>query len=167
MPPGELITRWTVRLALACYFAATILSVSDRRPARDRAARIIWTIGCAIFLLHVAAAFHFFHGWSHTDAYDATRRESRQVAGFDSGIGLWFNYLFTLIWVGETFIWWRSNDRYRSRRRWRWVLVHAFMLFMIFNATVVFEAGIVRWLGLAGCAAVLVFAAAAMRRGPV
>jgi hypothetical protein len=33
------------------------------------------------------------------------------------------------------------------------------MLFMIFNATVIFEIGFVRWFGLAGCVAVMALAA--------
>jgi hypothetical protein len=49
--------------------------------------------------------------------------------------------------------WWRGLEVYRRRPRWIQASVHAFFAFMFFNATVVFAAGPVRWLGLAATAA--------------
>jgi len=164
MPLGDLITRWTVRLALACYFTSVLILLRSNRAASRRIARLIWTLGCIIFLAHVAAAFHFYHHWSHADALEATRAESLEVANFNSGLGLWLNYLFTLLWLLETIAWWRSNDQYLARPRRSHLIVHGFMLFMIVNATVIFETGSVRGFGLAGCLGVVIAALANLRR---
>jgi len=149
---GELITRWTVRLALACYFIAIGLHLASPRLARP--ARILHSLGCLLFLAHVIAAFDVFHHWSHTDAYLETARQTRELTGYDTGIGLWLNYLFTLLWLVDACLWWRIASPSRTITRLR-IAIHAFMLFIIFNATAVFESGIIRWLGAAGCAIII------------
>jgi hypothetical protein len=153
---GELITRWTVRIALLLYFAAIALLLSA--PRRDRAARLLYCMGCLVFLAHVAAAFHFAHHWSHDAAYVETAQQTRELTGLDSGIGLWLNYLFTLVWLSDAIAWSRGVERYRGRSKAITISLHAFMLFMIFNATVVFETGATRWTGVAATAAIAVLA---------
>jgi hypothetical protein len=59
MPTGEILTRWTVRVALALY----ILSLTLRACAAGRSTwvavtRLAWTGGCMAFLLHIVCAFH-------------------------------------------------------------------------------------------------------------
>ena len=61
---GVLLTKWTVRLALICY----ALCVADELtfpPAIVGHEVHLWTLGCALFVVHVACAFHFYHHWSH------------------------------------------------------------------------------------------------------
>jgi hypothetical protein len=60
--------------------------------------------------------------------------------------------VFTIAWVVDVIWWWRGLALYRRRSRWIQVGIHAFFAFMFFNATVVFAAGPVRWLGLVGTA---------------
>lgn len=159
---ADSLTRWPVRLALLLYAASLVLRIT--RPAERRTARLVWTAGCVLFLLHVAAAFHFFHGWSHQHAYRETARETGARFGAYWGGGLYLNYLFTLAWAADAAWWWRAGlDRYRSRPRWIDVVLHAFMLFMAFNATVVFERGPVRWAGVAISAALGAAALARLR----
>ena len=150
---GETLTRWTVRAAVVGYFAAVSLMLASRQPARRRAATWVFTVGCALFVAHVALAFHFFHHWSHAHAYEETARQTEELTGVRTGFGLWLNYQFTLLWIGETIAWWRGPCRGPVR-----FAVHLFMLFIIFNATVVFETGAVRWGGALGCVVVLVLA---------
>ena len=158
---GDAFTRWTVRAALLLYAATLALRLAD--PSRRRAARLLWTAGCLLFLAHVAAAFHFFHGWSHADAYTETARQTKEMTGTDWGGGLYLNYLFAFAWAADAaWWWWGGTDRYARRRLWVDVALHAFMLFMALNGTVVFEQGAVRWAGVA-CTLVLV-ALAARRR---
>ena len=141
---GDTLTRWTIRAALLLYAAALALRLA--RPTAHRAARFFWTAGCLLFLAHVAAAFHFFHGWSHSHAYRETARQTKELVGADSGGGLYLNYLFTLAWAADVGWWWRAGlERYARRPRWVDVSLHAFMLFMAFNATAVFERGAIRW----------------------
>lgn len=48
--------------------------------------------------------------------------------------------------------WWRGGlDSYRRRPLWVAVAWHAFLFFIVFNATVVFASGFVRWAGLCVC----------------
>ncbi|GIW82164.1 MAG: hypothetical protein KatS3mg105_3971 [Gemmatales bacterium] len=89
----------------------------------------------------MVCAFHFYHDWSHQKAFEHTERES----GF--GAGVFVNYLFLLVWAGDALYWWLAPSRYDERRAWIGFLVHSFLAFIIFSATVVFGAGGIRWFG--------------------
>jgi len=152
MAPGELLTRWTVWLALALY----VLSLSLRLVGRGRLrwslwARLAWTGGYLAFLVHVICAFHFYHHWSHAAAYEATAQQTAEVAGQRWGAGLFANYAFALVWGADVLSWWLSLESYRARPRLIGCAVQGFLAFIAFNATVVFGAGVIRWLGLGAC----------------
>jgi hypothetical protein len=152
---GEVLIRLTVWVALAGYFAgAAAFALGRGRRGWDAFARASWTAGCAALLAHAACAFHFQHGWSHAAAYRDTARQTAQVFGLDWGGGLYVNYALLVVWVSDVAWWWRRGlDAYR-RRPWplnaAW---HAFLLFVVFNGTVVFAGGLVRWAGLGLCLA--------------
>jgi hypothetical protein len=118
-----LFTHWTARIAFLLY--ATSLTVW--LIGGSRAARLAWTSGLCVYLTHVAAAFQFLHHW---------------------GGGLYFNYAFTALLVLDVIWIWFSAETYRRRCRWIALVIHGFMAFMFFNATVIFVSGWVRWLGL-------------------
>jgi hypothetical protein len=149
MLPGELLTRWTVRVAVAGYVLGLVLraTAAGRRPRVARA-RLFWTAGCLAFLLHVAFAFQFYHNWSHQAAYEATARQTAEVVGLDWGGGLYANYVFAALWTADTCWWWLGPERYRTRPWGLEAALQAFLGFMAFNATVVFGAGAIRWAGL-------------------
>ena len=149
---GQAITLWTIRIAAALYVAAT----ASWLTRRDRLSRAAWTAACVLYLAHAAAAFQFYHGWSHRAAYRQTAEQTFEVFGLRWGGGLYFNYVFTAIWVVDAMWWWRGIDRYRRRPRAVATTVHAFFAFMFFNATVVFAAGWTRWLGLSAAAALAI-----------
>jgi hypothetical protein len=159
MPLGDELIRWTVRLALFGFTIALLLRASRR--GIGPAARLFWTIGCLAYLGHVAAAFHFAHGWSHARAHEHTAFRTWEVTGWRWGGGIYVNYLFTLVWVADAAWWWISVGAYQRRPAWVDAALYAFMLFVAFNATVVFGAGVIRWCGLA---AVLLLGAAWWRR---
>jgi hypothetical protein len=145
---GDALTRNTIRLSLAWYVAALWLIVS-LKPAdwaaatpRGRLVRWCWTWGTVVYLVHVAMAFQFFHDWSHAQAVEFTRVQS----GW--GAGIYFNYAFTLLWTGDAAWWWLSPATYAARSRRLHLALHAFMLFIAFNATVVFGVGPIRWAGI-------------------
>jgi len=150
---AEGLTRWTVRLSLGSYVAALALLLAgggERRPTRDALARAFWTLGCGLLLAHVAAAFHFFHHWRHAEAYRETARQTAELLGWNWGGGLWFNYLFALLWMADAAWWqWAGDGRYRPRAKWIALPLHAYLAFIAVNATVVFETGATRWLGVA------------------
>jgi hypothetical protein len=162
--PGDDLTRYTVRVALAWYAAALALMVylgpADWRAGttRGRLARWCWTLGWAAYLVHLAMAFHFYHHWSHADAVRHTRAVS------DVGEGIYVSHLFTLVWTLDVAWWWMRPAGRAARPRWVGVGLHAFMLFVVFNATVVYESGLIRWAGLAGFAALGLLARASRAR---
>lgn len=145
MPDGKIVTLWAIWAAAALY----VTSLAAWLLRHDRMARLAWTGACLLYLAHVACAFQFYHHWSNRAAYEQTARQTAQVVGIDWGGGLYFNYLFTLAWVGDVAWWWNGLTIYRGRPLWIQTAVHTFFAFMFFNATVVFGSGLIRWLGAA------------------
>jgi hypothetical protein len=140
MVAGEWLTRGTVWLALTLYTAAEVFG-----PGRE--SRVMRTSGCAVFLVHVACAFAFYHHWSHAAAYEDTARQTERLTGWNWGGGLFINYAFALVWMGDVVWVWTVRDR----PGWVTGLLRSFFLFMIFNGAVVFVQGAARWYGLALC----------------
>lgn len=154
--PGEMLTRNTVRLSLAWY-AAALLLMMRLSPADWRAetrigqiARWCWTWSIVCFWVHLGVAFHFYHDWSHAHAFEHTR----EVSGV--GEGIYVSYLFTWLWTGDMIWWWTRPHGYAARSPWIDRVLHAFMLFIVFNGMVVYESGLIRWAGLAMFAALTV-----------
>jgi len=147
--PGDDLIRNTIRLSLFYYAVAAIHLLcafpADWRNFTDRIrfARITWTLAWLAYLIHLGMAFHYAHNWSHADAIEHTR----DVSGF--GEGIFVSHLFTLIWSADVISWWLAPRWYQTRSVWIDRVLHGFMAFMIFNGTVVFETGPIRWAGLA------------------
>jgi hypothetical protein len=151
---GEALIRNTARLSLVWYGLAAWgmigLQPDDwlARTLVGRWVRGCWTWGVITFWWHVLVAFHYAHHWSHTEAFAHVEAASR------FGYGIYVSYFFTAIWTIDAGGWWLTPVWYA--RRWPWLgrTLHLFMLFIVFNATVVFESGTIRWLGV-GLLAVL------------
>lgn len=148
---GELATRWTVRAALGGYFVGAALDGANASRRQLAFARAAWSLGCLCYLAHVASAFHYFHHWSHAAAVERTADQTDLVIGWRWGGGLYVNYLFTGVWLADTIAKWLPWPGGKPRPRWLEIAIQAFMWFMVFNATVVFGHGPVRWFGLVGC----------------
>lgn len=144
---GDDLTRDTVRLSLVFYGVAAGLMLRLRlgdwagTSRRGTLARWCWTLAWATYLIHLGMAFHHYHHWSHAAAMEHTR----QVSG--TGEGIYVSHLFTLVWTADVVYWWWRPARYARRSPWIGWLLHAFMVFIIFNATVVYETGFIRWAG--------------------
>jgi hypothetical protein len=150
MTIGTLFIHWSARITFLLYATA----LAAWLVGKPRAARLAWTCSFLLYLAHVAAAFHFRHHWSHEAAYEETARQSAELFGVPSGAGLYCNYTFTAVWAYDViWIWWNA-ETHRRRRRWIPTVIHSFMAFLFFNATVVFASGWVRWMGLAVTVAV-------------
>ena len=148
--PAEIITRGTIWLALLCYLAATVGS-ARRDSVSMRWPFLLWTLGCLFFFAHVAAAFHFYHHWSHAQAFEDTRRQALEQTGWDFRGGLWFNYVFAMVWMADCLAWWRGGSEFRTQHRTWHLALQTWFLFMIFNATVVFGRGLARPAGAVLC----------------
>lgn len=147
---GILLTKWTIRLALVCYVAYVAGWLAAPRggsPRWQAAARWLWTLGCVLFLVHVACAFHFYHGWSHAAAWETTASETDAQLGFRFGDGIYFSYVFLVLWVLDVFAAWFWPAVPTGLRS----AVHAYLSFIAFNGAIVFEPGPTRGAGLAAC----------------
>lgn len=160
---AEAITHWTIRLALVCMaarFAGALFSRHSKVwPTYSRA---IWTAGCVFFLLHVISAFHFYHHWSHADAFETTARRTYEMLGVRFGEGIYFSYLFAILWTVDVAWWWQSPQTHRRRANWLSVALLAYMAFIAFNGAVIFEEGLTRWVGLPVTVILLLAAGALM-----
>jgi hypothetical protein len=179
---GVLLTKWTIRLALVCYVTCLAAWLSQRGgPRWQHATRAIWTLGCVLFDVHVACAFHFYHHWSHTIAWQHTAERTRELLGVAVGDGIYFSYLFLVLWIVDVLWLWLPAPKGQavanrtpsggslaasasadaiavpdsgrgSRTTPRWrVVVHVFLLIIAVNGAIVFEAGPTRWAGIAAC----------------
>ena len=156
--PDELLTRGTAWAALWLYAAGEIHRSLQGGSATSGAVRWWSTLGCGTFLMHIVCAFQFYHGWSHAAAYADTARQTAALLGrnWNWGGGLYVNYLFALVWLGEMTWSWCRPGGYVKRPRWLTHGVRGFFLFMIVNGTVVFVQGPMRWVGLCLCLVLLV-----------
>ena len=151
---GDVATHATIWAALVAYAIGEAGRVAAGRRAKRSLGRGFWTAGSGLYVLHVVAAFHVHHGWSHTAAYAHTAEQTAALVGLDWGGGIYVNYAFTALWMGEAAWWWLAPVGYLTRARHLELTVRAVFLFMIVNGAVVFVAGPMRWVGLGICAAV-------------
>ncbi len=73
------------------------------------------------------------------------------LAGLHWGGGLYVNYALLAGWALDCLWWWRGLEAYRRRPRRIVLCWNGFLIFIVFNATVVFETGLARWFGLCLC----------------
>lgn len=136
--PADAVTRRTADVAMACWAVAGFLMLTDRRAW----ARVVWIAGCAAFLFHVAVAFDRVHGWSHAAAVGHVAVTS----GF--GPGIFVSYAFSLVWLADAAWWWAGPASYDRRPAGLDRAVHGFLAFIVFNGTVVYESGFIRYAGI-------------------
>jgi hypothetical protein len=165
MSMGEVLTRGTIDVALLLYASVLagnlwfpwLASLRETHPWR-RLARGLWTLGCVALWLHVAAAFAYYHHWSHAAAMHDTAERTRATLGLDFGGGIYLNYLFALLWTADCGWWWLARRSYERRPRWIGAVVQGYLLFIAINATIVFETGVVRVTGLVVAVALVALA---------
>ena len=137
---------------LAYTFGCVVFATSRRRAPGDRLARLAWTTGCVALIAHFICAFQFYHAWSHESAYLETARQTAAVVAINWGGGLFINYAVAILWIADVASWWFAGLSSYRRRPWLVTLIwHGFLMFIIFNATVVFKDGLTRWIGLLIC----------------
>ncbi|HKU72543.1 MAG TPA: hypothetical protein VJR02_01360 [Pyrinomonadaceae bacterium] len=146
----DFLIRSTVWLSIVAYTIGCVVFATARGRAEiDRWVRLAWTVGCAALLAHYICAFQFFHAWSHASAYSDTARQTAEVFGINWGGGVFVNYAVAILWISDIAWWWFAGLSSYRRRPWLLVLAwHGFLIFIIFNATVVFVDGVARWIGV-------------------
>lgn len=153
MSSGEFLTRSTIWISILAYtIGFVVFALARGRHDFDRWARLVWTVGCAALVAHFVCAFNFYHSWSHESAYVETARQTAEVIRVNWGGGLFINYAVALFWFGDVTWWWLAGLGSYRRRPWLLTLIwHGFLIFIIFNAMVVFKDGPTRWVGLLVC----------------
>lgn len=144
---GHFLTAITIYTSLLSYLLALICWVTKQTAGGYR---WLWTAGCGLLWAHAACAFHFYLGWSHTMAVAETAAQTEAVLGWPFGQGIWFSYLLMLIWLVDVVWMWRFPEALSTRWSYVSFAVHAYAFFILFNGTVIFEEGIVRWAGVIG-----------------
>jgi len=141
---GPTLIAITIYISLIAYALAVVCWVTGRR---SEGYRNLWTVGCLFLWAHAICAFHFHHNWSHADAVQLTATQTQAVIGYSYGNGIWFSYFLLVIWLFDVVQLWRQDSR---SARWNYFsyAVHAYAFFILFNGTVVFEQGLVRWGGV-------------------
>lgn len=168
MNAGEQIVYASAWAAMTCYFATLFALVALREAdGRMMRARRLWTVGWLLLLAHIAAAFHFAHHWSHAEAAASTDFQAELETGWPIRGGIYFNYVFALLWTLDVAWWWLKPQRYAARPRVVTRIIYGFLFFMVFNAVVVFGHGWIRWLGAAACLVLVVVMASRSRRSSV
>ena len=109
-----------------------------RRPEHGTS-RVVWTLACGAYLVHVAVAFEYFHHWSHAAAF----RHVEAGSGF--GPGIFVSYFFTLLWAIDVAWWWLAPGSRERRPSWIDGAGFGFMLVIIVNGAIVFASGAMRW----------------------
>ena len=140
---GSILTNWSIYGSLACYLAAVLLLLGSTPSSL---LRVLWTVGALLLLLHAGFAFHFYHGWSHASAVEDTAAQTEAILGWPFGQGICFSYLLVVMWLFDAGRLWIPRPSQANPQRA--VLFYSF--FILFNGTVVFEHGLVRWAGVAG-----------------
>jgi hypothetical protein len=153
---GELPIAWSARVVVLFYLLRLAADALIADPVRrDCWARWAWSLGCAVYLVHVAFAFQFLHHWSHAAAVEHAARRTFEVVGFEFGAGIYVNYAFTLLWVGDVALWWRRRLAGKSVAPLYYWLVQAIFGFMMFNATVVFGPAFWKWVAALALGAIV------------
>ena len=146
MRDEDWIISLTAFIAFAAYIGGCVKGRNTPRSFFFNASNI-WMIGFTVFVMHFISAFHYKYEWSHVKALEFTAKQTFEITGVETSIGLYFNYFFTLTWLCDL-LWLKlANQSYENRPRWLSHTIHGFMAFMWFNATVIFGSPIGQLIG--------------------
>ena len=115
------------------------------------AATRLGQVGCAGVGPGASFAFGFTWAWRFISITVGRTPMPSSIRAQASGIGegIYVSYLFTWLWTADMIWWWVSSESYAARSAWIDRVLHSFMLFIVFNGMVVYESGLIRWVGLA------------------
>ena len=107
-----------------------------------------WAFTCGLLLavVHTLIAFGVVHHWTHSDAERSTAMQTQAVFGVQAGWGVYVNYVFLAVWLADAW-WWRAAPQDVRPRAITWGL-RAFYAVIVFNAAVIFAAGLRKLLGV-------------------
>jgi len=137
-----------------------------RSPASDRLARVIWTIGIALALIHVVLAFQLVYSWNHETAVAATVKQALDRFGWGWRGGIYINYGFLTLWIVDVCWWWLAPRSHSTRSTRIEMTRFGLFTFMFVNGAVVFASGFGRAVGMASVAIAILGKLKGPRVGP-
>ena len=117
-----------------------VLAASSFNPAN-----VVYALGAAIMAVHIVCSYGIAHHWSHQAALDHTASETEAVVGIAVPHGVYVNFLFLVLYIGNTI--WRyraGGSKVRRPKWWAWT-IDLFLDAIVLMATVVFETSWIRW----------------------
>ena len=141
---------WLIRLSGFIAFVAFVGAIAKRQNTSLSGFlnfSNLWMLGFTAFIIHFISAFHFKYEWSHAKALELTTIQTFKTVGVSTSLGLYFNYLFTLVWLIDLSWAQLAKRSHKDRPVWINHAIHCFMAFMWFNATVIFGSVLGKLLG--------------------
>jgi hypothetical protein len=135
---AELLVFGTIALSVVCWAGAETLRH-----------RVLWALGALLAIAHSASAFFIFYGGDHDTARVETMRQTATLTGVEFAGGIFVNYAFLLVWLGDASWWMASPRSYLARPLPVSIAVRGFIFFIIVNGAVIFADGWARVLGAA------------------
>ena len=147
--------RVSADVALLAFLIAWLLRVYPNDRHQNRVEPWAYGLGGVLMVVHVLIAYGMFHHWSHASALAHTAQQTERVVGWSFGGGLYFNFVFVLVYLTDI-VWRNRCGGWKNRRpHWLAVGVDLFLWFIVAMSTIVFETGVVRMVAVAGLLAVI------------
>lgn len=144
---GEHASLWAIRLAMIAMFVTFAMQLLGSSEVSNRV-RSLWLFGAVAALAHSLGALFAFHAGSHQEAFDSTAKQTEELLGVAVGIGLYVNYVFVFVWLGDACFRWFGRNVYSGLPRWYRPVMYGFLGFIAVNGTVVFKSGSIRWIAV-------------------
>lgn len=148
---GEMMVKGLAWMSAALFLVGLAGKiVSARNPQKANAGRACWLMGSIVFLVHVLMAMGGFFAWSFETAQEVAALNTFDFIKVRSGVVIYANFFFTLLWLADA-LWWRLGmASYRQRPVWLAVFINGFLGIMVFGGCVVLVVNPLRWVILAG-----------------
>ncbi|MEM9940392.1 MAG: hypothetical protein AAF939_02305 [Planctomycetota bacterium] len=143
---------WSIRISLLWMFATLAILIFRRmsHPTWSELARSSWLLGSFFSFLHASLTMGFYHRFDHNLAWEHTANQTQRMMGVSVGVGIYFNYLFVIIWMADALWWVGSPNSYLKRSKILNRIVYGYLLFIAVNGAIVFETGPTRWASIVG-----------------
>ena len=96
-------------------------------------------------------AFQLVYAWNHETAVIATVKQAAERFGWGWRGGIYINYGFLALWIGDVCWWWLAPRSHSTRSMRIEMTRFALFTFMFLNGAVVFASGVGRLWGLLRC----------------
>jgi hypothetical protein len=78
---------------------------------------------------------------SHSAVYESTAEETLNKIGGSYGPGVYFDYLFLIVWAIDVFWIWRGTQKISQSQQVLFYVGRSYLLFIAFNGVVIFKSG--------------------------